>query len=434
MYYLVSNYLILFIMNRKFYKSFLAVAILVLPLMFASAQTAITSADDLDLIRADLSGSYYLTGDITLPDGDWLPIGAENSEQTDALPFTGTFDGKGYTIKNLKFDYRASAGNGKGFFARLNNQAVVKDVGFEDVDIAGTDQCGTVAGQFTGESVIERVWVTGKVEGKSTTGGLIGGVPVNNDRPDYNTIQDCYVNIELLITEKMGGGIVGQLANANAKIQITNVLVAGKLNSSPDILSSNINKIGGLFGVTGSVHPKINSVAIVCDEITGYMPNFIYSGNQYPTEVNKAYVRDDVNLIYYNEEDKGKGSEYDKMDIHFNPLSEFKTKDFYTTNLNWDFDNVWTINEGEFPMLKIQQAASGLSNLPESINCKIYPLNNEIVIEPTGKVSVSIYDLAGKLMLSQTTSAKLTVPVESGFYMVEIQQHENTSVKKLLVK
>ena len=64
----------------------------------AAGSIAISSAGGLDAIRYDsdsLSKSYYLTADIDLSGWDWTPIGT-------SLPFTGTFDGQGYVIKNLK--------------------------------------------------------------------------------------------------------------------------------------------------------------------------------------------------------------------------------------------------------------------------------------------------------------------------------------------
>ncbi len=50
-----------------------------------------------------MSASYILANDIDMSGSDYLPIGSNEA------PFTGTFDGKGYFIRNLSCN-KASAG------------------------------------------------------------------------------------------------------------------------------------------------------------------------------------------------------------------------------------------------------------------------------------------------------------------------------------
>jgi hypothetical protein len=59
----------------------------------------IYTAEDLYNIRNNLSGSYVLMNDIdlsTFNGGDWVPIGVDSES------FSGTFDGQGHIIRNLK--------------------------------------------------------------------------------------------------------------------------------------------------------------------------------------------------------------------------------------------------------------------------------------------------------------------------------------------
>ena len=58
------------------------------------ARTAITTAEELMAISADMTGNYYLANDIELT-GTFTPIGL--GEQDD-VPFTGVFDGETLTI------------------------------------------------------------------------------------------------------------------------------------------------------------------------------------------------------------------------------------------------------------------------------------------------------------------------------------------------
>ena len=84
----------------------------------------------------------YLTADIDLENVAWTPVG-----QTGKTQFEGTFDGQGYTIKNLKVDAseQTGANYSSGLFGWLNN-ATVKNVNFVNAAITGNHNVGVVAG------------------------------------------------------------------------------------------------------------------------------------------------------------------------------------------------------------------------------------------------------------------------------------------------
>ncbi len=78
----------------------LAGTLLLLALAFlpqpALAATPITNCAELQNIRTDLAGDYYLANDIDCSGfGNFMPIGTSSNR------FTGTFDGKGYKITHL---------------------------------------------------------------------------------------------------------------------------------------------------------------------------------------------------------------------------------------------------------------------------------------------------------------------------------------------
>ena len=84
--------------------------------------TAISTPDELSNIRNNLSGKYYLTGNIDLSGKEWEPIGTRNQ------PFTGMLLGYGYTIQNLTISGR----NGRsdfGLFGALGASASILDLG-----------------------------------------------------------------------------------------------------------------------------------------------------------------------------------------------------------------------------------------------------------------------------------------------------------------
>ena len=209
-----------------------------------------------------------LEGDINLADlvnagtaavrnsvvSNWTPIG------TSEKPFTGTFDGKGYTLKNLTL-VENEAKEGKayiGFFGYAKD-VTIKNVTFENVYINipcldidhSQGHIGAVAGSLEGTSTIENVTVKGdiKVEATQTANGAsrvavvaggnsYGNVTIKNVhviandgsylKANNNTgaiagqlqgktvYENCSSNINVTVNKFFAGGIVG-LAGTNDK-------------------------------------------------------------------------------------------------------------------------------------------------------------------------------------------------------------------------
>ena len=96
---------------RIMHRTPLVLATALLTSASAFAQTVINDEAGLKTIAKDLNGSYVLTQNITLSDDEWTPIGTSDH------PFTGTLDGKGFTIKGLTVgDGAKDDSNNKAFF------------------------------------------------------------------------------------------------------------------------------------------------------------------------------------------------------------------------------------------------------------------------------------------------------------------------------
>ena len=74
----------------------------------------ISGASGLKKIANNLDGNYVLTKSINLKSKAWTPIGTPDH------PFTGTLDGKGYTIKNLSV--KGEKANYQGLFGRADGE------------------------------------------------------------------------------------------------------------------------------------------------------------------------------------------------------------------------------------------------------------------------------------------------------------------------
>ena len=161
---------------------------------------------------------YELTQDLDFNDDEsyrvgagWQPIG------TDRRPFSGTFEGNGYTISNLRIN-AAYAGN-VGLFGATGDAAEIDGVGLLNVDIIGRDNVGGLVGHKTGGTV-SNSYVTGRVagEGLYDVGGLVGW-------HRGGTITDSYTSSTVVAIGTNSGGLVGNNDNAT----ITNSYALGSV-------------------------------------------------------------------------------------------------------------------------------------------------------------------------------------------------------------
>ena len=130
--------------------------------MSAFAATPISDAAGLAAIGNDLQGDYELTADITLT-GTWSPIGNNDA------PFTGTFDGKGHTIKGLTY---TENGNWVGLFGAVTG--AVKNVCIVEANIFGNEHVGILAGRVCDGGTVENVFTSGYLCGRDHAGGIVG--------------------------------------------------------------------------------------------------------------------------------------------------------------------------------------------------------------------------------------------------------------------
>lgn len=180
--------------------------------------TVITTPAELQNMSVDLAGDYVLGNDIDMDGESWTPIGSEST------PFTGKFDGAGYTISNLLLSKTTSGDEENyGFFGYVDG-ATIHDVIFEDcaIDL-----------NITGGNL-------------SNSGFLIGSAW--NDISIYDiTITNLTIDIDGVVTESLLG--FGSLAGSgNISGSISNCKIDGEFSCDDvDLLA-----IGGFIGILGS--------------------------------------------------------------------------------------------------------------------------------------------------------------------------------------
>jgi hypothetical protein len=177
-------------------------------------EIAISSLVELQKIGNDpafpLDGRYYLTGDIDASStaywnnsAGFTPIG--NYEN----PFTGTFDGCGFTVTELHVNQIWQNDNGlygaAGLFGVVGESAKICNLHIRDGSVAGFEDVGGLIGVNDGGAVTDCSF-TGRIapseEYYSTTiGGLIGR--------NEGLISWCYANARTKGRTRSAGGLVG---------------------------------------------------------------------------------------------------------------------------------------------------------------------------------------------------------------------------------
>ena len=192
----------------------------------------------------DLTGERY-TGSAA-PPLQWVSIAKNGAGHgRTAGNYSGTFDGGGHAIKNLRQSAPSAGFAGSwGLFAFVSGGGTVKNVVLESVNVSaaitGSSNyitVGGVAGQLTGGATVERCAVrSGSVKGESgteMTGGIVGDVHEGG-----GTIRNCYVlaSVGESADRKKGGGILGRACYASTsgkEVTVTGCYYAGSAAASP---------------------------------------------------------------------------------------------------------------------------------------------------------------------------------------------------------
>ncbi|MEE0059312.1 MAG: hypothetical protein UE295_00635, partial [Acutalibacteraceae bacterium] len=185
---------------------------------------------------SDSSANAKLTADIDLANKEWTSIGSERR------PFTGTFDGQGYTIKNYKQTIRIPGSN--GFFG------MIQDATVKNFTISGqaTTACvyngGNIGVVGMAKAVNAYCYITnvnskvnftmGDNYTKGATGGIVGNAVGKSSSPwNYVIIERCTYSGKMNLGNQYcdcTGGIVGYIAYTSV-VKTEKCLFAGSITT-----------------------------------------------------------------------------------------------------------------------------------------------------------------------------------------------------------
>lgn len=187
-----------------------------------------------------------LTEDIDLSGEEWSPIGIGQGVYWGSLSYSGTFDGKGHTIKNLSIDN--SSANFVGLFGYVYG-GTIRNLTVSG-SVKGSEHTGGIAGAANG-GTFENCANQCAVQG-GTTGGIIGFATEEGTL----IVRDCYnVGSITTTTGNSVGGIIGQCINTSGTIRncynagtVTGTASVGAIIGNPGT-----NKIYNCYYLEGSV-------------------------------------------------------------------------------------------------------------------------------------------------------------------------------------
>ncbi|MCR5836955.1 MAG: bacterial Ig-like domain-containing protein [Lachnospiraceae bacterium] len=348
----------------------------------------IRTVEDLYAINGNMSGNYKLMNDIDLSEataagGDldylgngWNPIGGGASYGSGA--FTGTFDGNGYTIKNMRINMtNTPSGVGIAVYIGLfaNNEGLIKNLNFTGAKIKDSlsdninyHYIGGVTGYNKGK--VTNCHFSGVILGSLYgnfvyVGGIVGGSGL------YSTIQNCSTKGTISVTNKTYstntyvGGILGNSQSGqggtvsecynNADVSATDLAMdrtyASNVSAS-GIVGGYIYTIKNCYN-TGNLKATTNGGVSYAKGISvnGNTINCYNTGNAVQIGSKDQYVHSiggTATDCYYL---AGTSPNTQSGAVELSE-TQFKSKAFMT---KLDFDNTWIIDnitEYKYPQLR----------------------------------------------------------------------------------
>lgn len=230
----------------------------------------ISEAEHLHHVRYFLDKHFRQISDIDLgipPYGSgegWRPIGIRLQSGVEDIPFTGCYDGNGYSISNLRINREGDQVN--GLFGNILN-ATLKDITLTELEIIGTTNSAGLAAYVT-NSAISYCNVSGSIiaKGSAFAAGL---VVVMHD----TTLRGCRADV--FIDE--GAGMVGTCNSS----------------SIMDCHSS-----GTVYGSGGLVANAYQSLILRCSStaevIGGYRTGGLVGFNFHLSQIGESYATGNV--------------------------------------------------------------------------------------------------------------------------------------------
>ena len=295
-----------------------------------TAQQLKRLADEVNAGDSKSDKTYLLANDIDLSGyPNWTPIGTFNPNSPQAnCPFSGVFDGQGYSITGLKMSGNEDS---KGLFGYTYSGAI-RNVVIRNPEIEGKDQVGALVGYqaYSNQGIKNCAVIGGKIQGRSHVGGLVGYM-------EESPIQNCYSTCEVVAMDFYAGGIVG---DHRVVASIRNCYATGNISGTYS---------GGIVGVAQDVERCV----ALGQTVTGKSSNRVTDSVRISDVYAWGGMKVNGNTVTYGAANNENGA-----DLVYNggALSTQFSKIFAN-------DDAWTYTENGLPILKVVKGEQS-SELP----------------------------------------------------------------------
>jgi len=291
---------------------------------------------------------YKLTANINLGGRGWTPIGSYNH------PFSGNFDGGGFTVTGFNINGSDNA----GLFGYVYS-GTVSNVGVVGVSITGSYRVGGVVGWVDGKGSVNNCYTTGNVNGDAYIGGLVGDVS------NGSSITNCY-STGAVSGNQYVGGITGYVGSGSVTYCYATGAISGGFANDYFYFSN----VGGIVGGVGNGSAISNCAALnasIRNVDGGDSPNFgriVGSGGtlNYNVAWNNMQAINTTLVTGQNNSTGLNGADITK--------DQAKTALFWTTSTNnwigWS-TTVWDITNGRLPILKSGGSSQTNNNPPSHL-------------------------------------------------------------------
>lgn len=388
----------------------------------------------------ELTANINLSVFDNLADGGngWTPIGT-----VFANSFSGTFDGKGFTISNLSHRSTAATNTNSmsGLFGYLRggdnerpgDNCVVKNLNLVNVNIDATgNRVGGLVGWTYGGVVIENVHVQGTIKGNNNVGGIIGGF--GSDGARCGAISNSHADVTVIATGNSVGGIAGGLGNGIGTMH--NCYVTGTVSGA--------NDVGGLVGAgpaggpipcvvsnSAALNTTVKATGANVGRISGFSTGFNFINNvalaDMGTDGGTAFPG-----TFVAEGNNGANITW----------TELLAGDG-TIGGRFVETNGWTVAAGKLPVLFGEPVVivPPVVVPPVVVDCfvKVYRAQNGnfvINVTETNLQSYAIYAITGRMISSDRVSSNSieidTSNLSSGVYLIQVHTAAGSVTKRVI--
>lgn len=344
--------------------------------------------------------AFKMSASVTLS-GTFSGIGNKNT------PFSGTFDGSGYSIIDLKMTGNSEA---TGLFPYING-ASVKQLGVTGANVSGKTFVGTLVG-VAQSGVVERCYVSGNVTGN---GICVGGMVGANENAIF---QNCYSTCSVTnINDNVTGGFAGKNLGT-----IRNAYATGSVNGR--------EFLGGFIGANYAIVTNCAAINNPIQSTHFFVARFGGNNNsQNNTENNISWS--DIRLNNNND-----WNIYGDHATH-KRVNELKQQICFSSGLGWDFSSVWEWDSADYPKLTqitgqlptypFDFTGTGINTTTTSVNVNVHP--NPVVdflfIDSNHVLSnAQLFDSTGKSVKFENISesnARINVSnLPGGLYILKV--------------